>query len=291
MRGLPALGAYGAGAARATASPMGSASITPVAHTGALVGDPTWEALYAWSDDWRVVRRLSDGHRNRVAVVAVDGQPYVARLGSISTMALEWEATLLDWLFRCDVGVPELVPTRRSTDDQRELHAGGCILMRVVDGHQPKSDEDWELVAETMRRLHHVSGGWPQRPGSRSAADLLTYEDAENVAIAAMPPDAVRRCRAAWAAVAHLPKSVVHGDPRAGNIRITGGRAVLLGWDEARVDAPAFDLVALPRRISGLDEAQWADAVRASYAWEAANRWTLEPTYARRQLDQLRASS
>ena len=252
--------------------------------------EPTWEALDAWADDWRVVRRLSDGHRNRVAVVALDGRPYVARLSRIRTLALEWEVTLLDWLRRCDVGVPVLVPTRRAGDEP-QLHAGGCIVTEVVDGHQPKSDDDWELVAATMRRLHHVSGGWPQRPGSRAAADLLTFEHGENVAVAAMPPDAVRRCRAAWSAIAHLPRTVVHGDPRAGNIRITGGQAVLLGWDEARVDASVLDLVTLPRRIGGLDDARWVDALRASYAWEAANRWTVEPTYARRQLDLLRTMS
>lgn len=252
--------------------------------------EPTWEALDAWTDDWRVVRRLSDGHQNRVAVVALDGRPFVARLSRARTLALEWEATLLDWLARCDVGVPGLLPTRRQ-GGEHALHAGGCIVMEVVDGHQPKSDEDWSMVAETMRRLHHVSGGWPQRPGSRAASDLLTYEDGENVAVSAMPPDAVRRCRSAWSAIAHLPRTVVHGDPRAGNIRISGGRAVLLGWDEARVDASVFDLVTLPRRSSGLDDHQWADALRASCAWEAANRWTIEPTYARRQLDLLRSMS
>jgi Ser/Thr protein kinase RdoA (MazF antagonist) len=251
--------------------------------------EPTWEVLDAWSDDWRVVRKLSDGHRNRVAVVAIDGRPYVARLGRVNESALDWEATLLDWLYRCDVGVPALVPTRRT--DVRELHSGGCIVMEVVEGHHPESDDDWELVATALRRLHHVSGGWPQRPGSRAAADLLTYEHAENVAVSAMPPDAVRRCRAAWAAVAHVPRTVIHGDPRVGNIRIRGDRAFLLGWDEARVDAPVFDLATLPRRVAGLDAAAWAVALRASVAWEAANRWTSEPTYARRQLDQLRTLS
>ena len=263
------------------------------------IPEPSWDALYAWSDDWRVVRRLSDGHRNRLAVVAIDGRPFVARLSRIRTLALEWEATLLDWLGRCDVGVPVLVPTRKEwsgrsaagdrDDEGPALHWGGCIVMDVIEGHQPRSDEDWALVAATMRRLHHVSGGWPQRPGSRAAADLLTYEEAENVAVSAMPPDAVRRCREAWSAVAHLPRTVVHGDPRPGNIRISGGRAVLLGWDEARVDSSVFDLVTLPRWASGLDDRGWADALRASYAWEAANRWTVEPTYARRQLDLLRS--
>lgn len=251
--------------------------------------EPTWEVLDAWADDWRVVRRLSDGHRNRLAVVALDGRAYVARLSRLPEPALDWEATLLDWLYRCDVGVPALLPTRRR--DVRELHSGGCVVMEVVDGHHPESDDDWELVAAALRRLHHVSGGWPQRPGSRAAADLLTYEHAENVAVSAMPPDAVRRCRAAWATVAHVPKSVIHGDPRVGNIRIRDGRAVLLGWDEARVDAPVFDLATLPRRVAGLDAGAWTNALRASFAWEAANRWTREPTYARRQLDQLRTLS
>ena len=251
------------------------------------VPEPTWDALYAWSDDWRVVRRLSDGHRNRVAVVALGGRPYVARLSRVRTLALEWEATLLDWLSRCDVGVPALLPTQK--DRGPVLHWGGCMVMEVVEGHQPRSDEDWELVAATMQRLHHVSGGWPQRPGSRAAVDMLTQEHGDNVAVSAMPPDAVRRCREAWSTVAHLPRSVVHGDPRPGNIRISDGRAVLLGWDEARVDASVFDLVTLPRWASGLEDGPWADALRASYAWEAANRWMVEPTYARRQLDLLRS--
>lgn len=256
--------------------------------------EPTWEALYAWSDDWRVVRRLSDGHRNRVAVVAIDGRPFVARLSHTRALALEWEVTLLDWLSRCDVGVPALLPVQKGwgeEPDRPPLHWGGCMVMEVVDGHQPRSDEDWDLVGVTLRRLHHVSGGWPQRPGSRAATDLLAHEHAENVELSAMPPDAVRRCREAWAAVAHLPRSVVHGDPRPGNIRIVDGRAVLLGWDEARVDASVFDLVTLPRWASGLDDGDWAAALRASYAWEAANRWTVEPTYARRQLDLLRSLS
>ena len=54
--------------------------------------EPTWEVLDAWADDWRVVRRLSDGHRNRVAVVALEGRAFVARLSTARAAALEWEA-------------------------------------------------------------------------------------------------------------------------------------------------------------------------------------------------------
>jgi Ser/Thr protein kinase RdoA (MazF antagonist) len=74
--------------------------------------------------------------------------------------------------------------------------------------------------------------------------------------------------------------TVVHGDPGRENVRIVGGRAILLDWDEARVDLPAFDLAVLP----GADEA----IVQAAHAWEAATCWRAEPEYARRRLAQLR---
>jgi aminoglycoside phosphotransferase (APT) family kinase protein len=88
--------------------------------------------------------------------------------------------------------------------------------------------------------------------------------------------------------VGNLTTTVVHGDPRPANVRIVQGRAVLLGWSRARVDAPVFDLVTLPRDVSGIDHELWEPSRRAHAAWEAARGWVSEPTRARRLLDQLR---
>jgi hypothetical protein len=79
---------------------------------------------------------------------------------------------------------------------------------------------------------------------------------------------------------------VVHGDPGPANIRVTAAGIGLLDWDEARVDATDLDLTELPGRH--LPPERLAAARTAATAWEAANGWTVEPSYARRQLEMLR---
>lgn len=246
-------------------------------------GGSDWQVLRAWARRCRVLRSLSNSVRSRVAVVELDGRLAVARLGPHEGRALDWEAGLLEWLARCDVGAPRLVLTR-----QGEPYVGGCLVTGYVEGSPVASDQDWALVRDTLRRLHHVCGGWPQRPGCLSSRELLTYEQGGDVDLSALPPEARRRCRQAWQPLGRLATTVVHGDPGPANVRIVGGRAVLLGWGRARVDAPVFDLVTLPRHVGGLDEETWRRARPAFHAWEAARGWVTEPTYARRQLDHLR---
>jgi Ser/Thr protein kinase RdoA (MazF antagonist) len=168
---------------------------------------------------------------------------------------------------------PDLVPT---TDGR--CHHAGTVVMALVEGHPPEDDE-WVLVGETLERLHESTVGWPQRPGFRSSIDLLVEDRGGDVDLMAMPAPAVARCRTAWRRVHGVP-TVVHGDPGRENVRIVGGRAILLDWDEARVDLPAFDLAVLP----GADE----PTVQAAHAWEASTCWQAEPEYARRRLAQLR---
>lgn len=230
-----------------------------------------------------MVRSLSESVRSRVALVELDGRPAVARLGPHRGRALEWEATLLAWLERRDVGAPRLIGTRDGA-----THVDDCLVTEHVEGAPLSTDDDWALLGATLRRLHYVCGGWPQRPGSLAARELLTYERGGEVDLGAMPPAARRRCRSAWQPVGNLTTTVVHGDPSPANVRIVRGRAVLLGWSRARVDAAVFDLVALPRDESGLDHDLWDRSRRAHAAWEAARGWVSHPTRARRLLDQLR---
>jgi Ser/Thr protein kinase RdoA (MazF antagonist) len=93
-----------------------------------------------------------------------------------------------------------------------------------------------------------------------------------------MPAELVRACRQAWRVLGKEPHAVVHGDLSPGNILVdeTGG-LVLIDWDEARVDAIAFDDVEL-LSASGAE-----DPMRlAVLAWEVACSWSVEPDYAMR---------
>ena len=200
--------------------------------------------------------------------------------------ALAWEIRLLDYLHREGLRVPVAVP---AADGRRVVD--GLVLFEWLEGEPPVSPGDWVRVAETLRRLHALTPTWPQRPGFRSTRELLTEETGGDVRLDVMPADVVQRCRDAWRPLAGEPRSVVHGDPGAANIRISRAGVGLLDWDEARVDASLLDLAALPAAAAlDLGRERLASARRALDAWEAANGWVVEPAYARRRLARLDAS-
>ena len=100
-----------------------------------------------------------------------------------------------------------------------------------------------------------------------------------------MPPEAVARCRTAWARLTDQPTSVVHGDTNGGNIRITANRVGLIDWDESHVDVSELDLV-LPFNAAGLGKVELDTASQASAAWEAAVCW--DDDYAKNRLAEVR---
>ena len=244
-----------------------------------------WEALKQWGDDVARIERLAGGVANDVWSVRVNGQLAVGRLGCRSDADLAWETDLLQRLDREGLTVPVPIPT---TDGR--LFAGGVVLMTYVEGGPPETEADWRRVADTLRRLHRLTQGWPQRPGWRSSTDLLHAETGTKIDLGAMPPEAVVRCRAAWARLSGRATSVVHGDPNSGNIRMTADRVILLDWDESHVDVPDLDLV-LPHNAAGLDADAYDIAAQAEAAWEAAVCW--DPSgrdpYAARRLADVRA--
>jgi aminoglycoside phosphotransferase (APT) family kinase protein len=141
-------------------------------------------------------------------------------------------------------------------------------------------------VAETLRELHRLTQGWPQRPGWRSSTDLLHAETGTRINLAVMPPEGVVRCRAAWARLVGRQTCVVHGNPsNPGNVRVTADRVALIDWDEAHVDVPDLDLV-LPGNAADLDDGAHDIAAQASAAWEAAVCWRDE--YAVKRLAEVR---
>jgi Ser/Thr protein kinase RdoA (MazF antagonist) len=241
-----------------------------------------WEALEQWGDDVARTEPLAGGVANDVWRVRVNGRLAVGRLGARSDADLEWETELLRYLG----GEGLTVPLPISTVDGR-LFVDGLVVMTYVEGDPPESAADWRRVADTLRQLHRLTRGWPQRPGWRSSTDLLEAETGTKIDLGAMPAEGVVRCRAAWARLAGRATCVVHGDPNnIGNVRITAECVALIDWDEAHVDVPDLDLV-LPHNAAGLDDGAHDIAAQASAAWEAAVCWDDE--YSMRRLAEVRA--
>ena len=240
-----------------------------------------WEALGQWGDDAVRVERLTGGTANDIWSVRVNGQLAVARLGTRSDADLGWEAKLLQHLDRAGLSVPVPIPT----PDGR-LFVDGLVVMKYMEGGAPETAADWARVADTLRQLHRLTQGWPQRPGWRSSSDLLEVDTGTRIDLGAMPPEAVARCRAAWARLGGRQTCAVHGNPNnPGNVRITGSSVSLIDWDEAHVDVADLDLV-LPYNAAGLEGQARDYAEQATAAWEAAVCWDDE--YAIRRLADVR---
>lgn len=243
-----------------------------------------WESLAQWGDDAVRVERLVGGVANDVWSVRIDGMLAVGRLGTRIDADLAWETDLLVHLDREGLVVPTPIPTL----DGR-LYVDGLVVMTYLEGAPPASASDWSRVADALRTLHSLTTEWQQRPGWRSATDLLRADTGTRIDLGAMPPEGVERCRAAWARLAGRPTSVVHGNPaNPGNVLVTADRVALIDWDEAHVDVPALDLV-LPGNAAGLDTKELDVASQGSAAWEAAVCW--DDDYAVSRLAEVRAIS
>lgn len=226
-----------------------------------------WDALAQWGEDAVRIEPLSGGVANDVWRLRVGGRIVVGRLGTRSDADLAWETGLLQHLDRQGMAVPVPIPTL----DGR-LFVDGLVVMTYVEGRSPETEADWRRVAETLRQLHRLTQGWPQRPGWRSSTELLQLETGTRINLDAMPAEAVVRCRAAWARLVGHPTSVVHGDPNPRNIRVTAERVGLIDWDEAHVDVSDLDMD-LPHNAAGFGPAMRDIVEQASAAWEAAVCW------------------
>ncbi|MET3896556.1 Ser/Thr protein kinase RdoA (MazF antagonist) [Devosia sp. UYZn731] len=240
-----------------------------------------WEALANWGQNASRIERLTGGVANDVWSVNVGGRLAVARLGTRSDADLAWEIGLLQHLDRHGMTVPAPIPTL----DGRPF-VSGLVVMEYLEGGPPETEPDWRRVADTLRELHHLTWGWPQRPGWRSSTDLLQVERGTRVDLTRMPAEGVARCRAAWARLAGRETCAVHGDANPRNILMTSHRVALIDWDEAHADVPDLDLE-LPHNAANLDPQTWDIAQQASAAWEAAVCW--DDDYSKQRLAEVRA--
>jgi Ser/Thr protein kinase RdoA (MazF antagonist) len=240
-----------------------------------------WEALEQWGDHVARIEPLGGGGVNEVWSVRVNGQFAVARLGARSDADLAWETDLLRHLDREGLSVPVPIATTSGG-----LFADGLVVMSYVEGEPSETEADWRRVADTLRQLHWLTQGWPQRPGWRSSTDLLHAETGTKIDLGAMPPEGVARCRAAWARLTGRPTCVVHSDATPGNIRMTADRVGIIDWDESHVDAADLDLL-LPHNAADLSDGAYDIAAQAFAAWDAARCWGHE--FAFEQLAKVRA--
>jgi Ser/Thr protein kinase RdoA (MazF antagonist) len=127
-----------------------------------------WEALAQWGTDVAHIEQLAGGVANDVWSVRVNGQLAVARHGGRSDADLAWETELLVRLKRAGLTAPVPIPTMNG-----RLFADGVVVMTYIEGGPPETEADWRRVANTLRQLHRLTAGWPQRPGWRSSTDFL----------------------------------------------------------------------------------------------------------------------
>ncbi len=263
-------------------SVQGIAGYTLTSELGETMTVTGWEALRHWGEGVARIEPLTGGVANDVWTVRLGEQIAVARLGSRSAADLAWETELLIYLDHKGLVVPVPIPTLEG-----RLFAGGLVVMKYLEGKPPETKADWCRVADTLRQLHQLTQGWPQRPGWRSSTDLLKEDTGTKINLGKMPAEGVARCRAAWTRLLGLPTGVVHGNPtNPANIRMTQDRVALLDWDESHVDVTALDL-ALPHNAADLDEGALEIATQASAAWEAAVCW--DDDYAIRRLGEVKA--
>jgi Ser/Thr protein kinase RdoA (MazF antagonist) len=142
-----------------------------------------WEALGLWGEDAVRIEPLAGGVANDVWRVRLNGRLAVGRLGTRSGADLAWEAGLLQHLNREGLSVPVPIP---AVDGR--LFADGLMVMTYMEGGPPETQADWRRVAGTLRQMHRLTQGWPQRPGWRSSTDLLHADTGTRIDLAAMPP-------------------------------------------------------------------------------------------------------
>ena len=163
-------------------------------------------------------------------------------------------------------------PDAGSAQWQQELCADlerhGFWLPSPGDGRLPSSPTDWQLVLAEVVRLHRFGRGRPQRPGTVDGARLGARMQRAQVQVNTTAPGETGLIEAALSRLAYGQTTLVNGNVTASNIRIDGVRVGFIGWDDARADAPEFDLAPL-----GVLRGQRARVAQAAVAARTISPW------------------
>lgn len=225
--------------------------------------------------------QVADGARSQVWKGTYDNKPVAVRRSKRSESSVEWELDLLISLHEAGFVVPTPVMTIDSG-----LQASGWNVQRWLDGRPPTSREDWLLVSDELQRLHQQFRIHPQRPGCCCVFDLADVRRSVDADLDQIPDEVVNRCLRFFEPYREAKRSVIHGDPHPGNIRMTSdGRVGLLDWDESRIDVCDLDLTNLGQPVLTGDRLLAGEHL--ANAWEALNGWVTEPGYARSRYEQL----
>ena len=223
--------------------------------------------LAAWGIE-AALEVLPGGHRNRVLRTRGLAAERVFKTTRRSAEALAWLGPVHGAATAAGFGVPALIASQRGA-----LVEAGWTCEPFIAGRAFAQD-DLHQIALQLAAFHATTRALPQRPGFRAAADFGTASHGGDIDLDQMPAPLAQTCRADWAALADLPRAVVHGDICVGNVLwADGGLPALLDWDEARHDATLFDL----GQMGPVSPA----AARALAAWEVAVCWQIEPARAR----------
>ncbi|WP_299687367.1 phosphotransferase [uncultured Tateyamaria sp.] len=128
--------------------------------------------------------------------------------------------------------------------------------------------------ASALRRVWpYLSTAFGQRPGFAHTRALRYVPCSGDIDLSTVPNPLLRAVRRAWAALPQTAPRVVHGDLNRTNLIRSVHGVTVIDWDEARLDHPGFDRVALGRGTT--------TEARAALAMEIASCWRPEPARAR----------
>lgn len=228
--------------------------------------------LTLWNID-AAVEPLAGGHRNMVFRTSGLEQNFVLKTTRRGEDALRWLSPVWDAAEHAGFVVPRMMFSKNGL-----LADHGWTCEPYLQGaHMPETE--MKRLTPMIQHMHLACTALPQRPGFLAVAGLLTKDQGGDVDLSAMPSDLVKACRTHWINFADLPQTALHGDLNPGNVlKLENRQIALLDWDEARKDAPIFDLGPLG------DTAH----KKARLAWEIACSWQVEPEHAKHLASYLR---
>ena len=211
--------------------------------------------LAAWGLDG-TPEPLPGGHRNTVLRVG----DHVLKSTRRSEAAIAWLLPVADALLPHKLHVPRPL---RSSNGAFVVEGWTCEPFVRGAPCDPSALTAWQGRSYGLR----------QRDGFASAAALRSLSTGGDIDLRRMPAPLVRAIHHAWAALPKASPCLVHGDLTRSNLLENETGITILDWDEARLDHPGFDRVAL-------DSANAVER-RAADAWEIACCWQIEPARAR----------